>query len=397
MKAVIISDTHLGKYKYGKVDVRTGLDLRTNDILKNIDSSIDFAIENKVDCFFIDGDFYHIKKPAPIFRKLLAARFGRILSSKIKLFLVLGNHDQGKTIGHDLVELFEMGSHIENLYVIDKPQMIEIEDCALCFLPHVNKIEFNLERDSYFEFFINSVKELTESAKSSKKKQKLFFGHFGTDKSVTGNSFDLGFVKDKSERVVPLDSFDKEVWTKVYLGDIHLQQELNSFCRHVGSIARVDFGEESDQKGFYFYDNGKDSFIKLDDRKFKTLEVDLTNNARETMGEFCSKVQDEDLKDSIVRIKITVKSSDRVLISFKALEEYLKENSWNYIGKSITEINDNDLEIEMMNEEDHELNHMDVFEKFMEMTKYKIDEKIYNDVMIEGKKILSEIINTSVK
>jgi len=392
MKLVVISDIHLGKYKYGKINVQTGLDLRTEDVMSNIDQSIDFAIQKNVDCFVIDGDFYHKKRPLSIFRKLLASRINRLLTAKIDTFLLLGNHDQGKTSGHDLTELSEVGDHIENLHTIDTPQIIKVEDTSLYFLPCTNKIDFD-RQEHEVEF---NIKTINDFQKNPHKGKNLFFGHFGTDKSIAGKGFDLGTVVDqdaKYVRVVPLSTFDPNFWTKVYLGDIHKPQELNAFCRHVGSIARVDFGEEYETKGFYYYEDGEDQFIQLKDREFKTLEVDLNNDdPRETMTNFCEKVQDLDLSEAITRLKITIRSKDRSLINFDFLENFLREETWNYIGKGVIEITDKKNEISLdMNDE---LNHVEIFKKYIKLMEDKLDKDVLEDALKEGELILSEVLNS---
>jgi DNA repair exonuclease SbcCD nuclease subunit len=393
MKTVFISDIHLGKYKYGKINAETGLDLRTEDIMSNIDQSIDFAIKKKVNSFIIAGDFYHKKRPLPIFRKLLASKLNRLLTANIETFLLLGNHDQGKTSGHDLTELSEVGDHINNLHVIDEPQNFVIEDTNFCFLPCVNKIDYEIQEHET-EFNIKTINSF--ASQKTKADKNIFIGHFGTDKSIAGKGFDLGMIQDQDSkhiRVVPLSTFDEKFWTRVYLGDIHKPQELNSFSRHIGSIARVDFGEEYETKGFYYYEDGKDEFIKLHDREFKSLEVNLDNDkARETMTEFCENVQDLDLSEAIVRLKITIRQSDRKMINFDFLENFLKEESWNYIGKNLLEITTDKESITL--DTNDELNHIELFKKYIDLISDKIDEDLIEDVQKEGEMILAGVLNS---
>ena len=388
MRFVVISDIHIGRYKYGKLNNKTGLDKRTEDIIKNIDESIDFAISKKVDCFIVTGDFYHKKRPLEIFRKLIASKINRLLKEKISVFLMLGNHDQGKTSGHDLIELSEISDHVENLYIVDTPQSFDIKGAVLSFLPCMNKIDDDVGNE--YDFNIENIRKYNQI----KADYKYFFGHFGTDHSVAGKGFDLGSVIDpdsKRVRVVPLKEFDDGNWTKVYLGDIHKPQELNSFCRHVGSIARVDYGEEFEEKGFYYCEGKEDKFITIGDREFKTFEVDLTKKARDTMGRFCNDVQEFDLSQAVVRLKVRIKASERKLISFDGVEKYLKEETWNYIGKSITEIDDRHDEVTF--EENEELDHTTIFLNYLKSIKDEIDEDIFNEVKKNGEEILSEVLN----
>ena len=122
MKAVILSDIHLGRYKYGKIDVELGYDTRTHDILNNIDQVIEYAAKQNADMIIITGDFYHIKRPDQIFRRLMSQKIEKMLSFDFDVYLMLGNHDQGRTKGHDLVEFVELSSQISNLHVIEKEE-----------------------------------------------------------------------------------------------------------------------------------------------------------------------------------------------------------------------------------------------------------------------------------
>jgi exonuclease SbcD len=372
MEMVLISDIHIGRYKYGKMN-QDGYDTRTLDILENIQQSLDYAFENKIKNVMILGDFYHNKKPPQVFRRLLSIRLGWALEHGIKLYLLMGNHDQGKTHGHDLVEFVELSHQIDNLVVVEKPIAIETEDSILCFMPHVNAFDLNIATQDFYSYVIKSVNELTDEARKSTAKYKYFFGHYATDKSIAGKSFDMG-MDEKCNRVIPISIFDPTVWTRVYLGDIHKPQELNSICRHVGSIARVDFGEEGEKKGFYVVDGKKDKFIEIKDREFKTLSLDLSDKPREQMSEFCESIQDFDLSKSIVRLKIVIKETDKNLISFTGLEDYLRESSWNYIGKNIQEIRESKEEIKIDHNE--ELNYVSMFRSYIEQSKVELKDEV---------------------
>ena len=385
MEMVLISDIHLGRYKYGKM--QGPVDTRTLDILDNIQIAFDYADKHNIKTIAALGDFYHTKRPAQVFRRMLVSKFEWALNKGIKLYLMLGNHDQGKTHGHDLVELVELSKQIENLVVIEKPDVFSTDDSLLCFLPHVNAFDLNIPIEDFHNYVMNKIKELTKIASQSTKKYKFFFAHFGTDKSLAGKGFDMG-SDENSNRVVPLSIFDPLVWTHVYLGDIHKQQEMNSICRHVGSIAKVDFGEEGEKKGFYHVTDDKDEFIEVNDREFKTLFVDLTNNYRESMSTFCESVQEFDLSKSITRLKISINEDDLKLINFSGIEDYLKENSWNYVGKLIHEIRKDQEEIRLS--ENQELNYVTMFRDYVDHLKLS---ELKDEIIKSGETILSDLQN----
>ena len=271
--------------------------------------------------------------------------------------------------------------------VIDQSRVLFVEDSIFCFMPHINIFDFNIEVKDFHEYILTEIRKLTEIARKSEAKYKYFFGHFATDKSIAGQSFDMG-MDEKSNRVLPLDIFDKSVWTRVYLGDIHKQQELNSFCRHIGSIAKVDFGEEGEKKGFYYVQNDEDTFIEINDRDFRTLFLNLVgSNPREVMGQFCEQIQEIDFSETIVRLKIAMKDSDRKNIDFKGLEDFLREVCWNYIGKSFQFVKEDQKEITIQRNE--ELNYMTMFKNYVKQL--GVEDK--EEVLQEGEKILFDALN----
>ena len=396
MKAIILSDIHLGRYKYGKMDLQQGIDTRTQDILNNIDQMIEYAIKNKADIIIITGDLYHIKRPDQVFRRLLTQKIEKMLANKFEVFIILGNHDQGRTKGHDLVELVELSSQILNLHVIEKEEIHYIQkyNALLCFFPYINRIEMDVKKEDFYEYQIEHIKKMQEKASVSNAKNKLFFAHFGTDRSELGNSVDLGQIS--IGKTIPLKIFDEKVWTKVYLGDIHKHQELNDFCRHMGSWCKVDFGEEGEVIGFYHYEDGNDKFVEIEDRPFITIEEDLSKDATKIDVLYQIIKMEPGLKNAITRLKLKIRAIDRKILDIDSLEKLLKEQSWNYVGKTLTEINDENS-VEITVKEMAELNHADVFLKYIENKKSESEEDVYKIIVEEGKKALEQVLNIEEK
>lgn len=336
---VIISDPHLGDYPYGKTDPETGLNTRFLDFLHNLDQSIDFAIKNDVDFFFVVGDIYRNKHPSSKIRKQFAPRIKKLIQNKIGVMLMTGNHDMTTSAdgAHSLSEMEELCELIPGLIVYSSPAVVEIGDTTLFVLPFVNRGEQELMTVSdLLKYQIQMVKEYNKQSHKSKTKHNLFFGHFGTDKSVVGGSFDLDMSSDENENVVTLDSFGDGNWTSVYLGHIHKQQLLNKKVKHVGSLGRVDFAEEDETKGFYFYKDGRDEFVSVDDRKFKTFHIKLDADHAAVISSFLSKLQELDLSQTIVRVKADVKQTYYSVVKIDTIEAYLKEHAWHSRGVDVS-------------------------------------------------------------
>lgn len=348
MKAVIVSDTHIGDYPYGKTDPETGLNTRLLDFLDNFDQTINFAITKKANVFIVVGDIYRVKHPNSKIRKQFAAKLAKIIQAKIRVILMTGNHDMTTSSdgAHAMSEMEELSPLISQLTVISSPTIIDIENTRLYFLPFVNRGEHELlTPEDFLKFQRQKIKEFDEADDSEEAYHSLFFGHFGTDKSEVGNSFDLDMSSDEFENMVQLSDFGKK-WTKVYLGHIHKHQEFNNVIRHIGSIGRVDFSEEDEQKGFYFYEDGYDEFIPIKDREFKTFQLSIKDeNYKEYLNKFYKDIQKIDLSNTIVKVKVSIVQTyySVVIKSFDKIESYLRSNCWHFTSIDINVIAKEDI------------------------------------------------------
>jgi dihydroxyacetone kinase-like predicted kinase len=69
-----------------------------------------------------------------------------------------------------------------------------------------------------------------------------------------------------------------------------------------------------------------------------------------------------------------IKETDKNLISFTGLEDYLRESSWNYIGKNIQEIRESKEEIKIDHNE--ELNYVSMFRSYIEQSKVELKDEV---------------------
>jgi len=339
----IISDPHIGDYPYGRIDPATGLNTRLLDFLNNLDQSITYAIENQSDAFVVVGDVYRVKHPNSKIRKQFASKLKRLIKANIPTILITGNHDMTTTSdgAHAMSEMQELSDVIDGLSIASSPTVLKIGNTQLYLLPFVNRGEQGLlTPQDFLSYQIDCIKEFNKQSKISDAKYKLFFGHFGTDKSVVGNSFDLDMSSNENENKIELALFEEGDWTKVYLGHIHKQQEFNEVVRHVGSLGRVDFSEEKEQKGFYVFNKGTDKFVPVDDRRFVIFTLNLVDDYQDVLEKF----RPTDLQDAIVKLKINVKQTYYSAIRLDVLESYLRDNSWHFSSADINVISDDKID-----------------------------------------------------
>jgi len=116
----------------------------------------------------------------------------------------------------------------------------------------------------------------------------------------------------------------------VALGHIHKHQILRDdppMIVYSGSLQRVDFTEEPDQKGFCLIDLDQEApqgqrltnfeFRKVDARKFLTIDVEIKAGDPDPTDTVINEIKTKDIDDAVVRIRISIPSE---------LETHLRES-----------------------------------------------------------------------
>ena len=130
-----------------------------------------------------------------------------------------------------------------------------------------------------------------------------------------------------NDHVLMVSSLQKQGIDYVALGHIHKHQILRSESPMVvysGSLERVDFSEELDEKGFCIididpaYPPGKRmqnfEFRKVSARKFTTIDVNITQPILNPNSVILEAVSRSDVSESIVRVRIKSPSESVPLI-----------------------------------------------------------------------------------
>jgi exonuclease SbcD len=129
-----------------------------------------------------------------------------------------------------------------------------------------------------------------------------------------------GIMTIGQEHVMLPSTLANPVFNYVALGHIHRHQVLNEKppVVYAGSLERIDFGDESDSKGFYLVKIDPDSdsgqrkvsygFQQVEGRRFITIEVDLLpkdTEPTETVLKAIAK-NEGNVKGAIVRLEINL-------------------------------------------------------------------------------------------
>jgi len=131
--------------------------------------------------------------------------------------------------------------------------------------------------------------------------------------------------------ILPLSALTNPVWDYVALGHIHRHQDLHPGAQppvvYSGSVERIDFGEEREEKGFVWaqVDKGHTTyeFVPVPARRFVTLRLDAQQG--DPLQLLDQALVERDVKDAVVRVILTVLPEHSDLIDERQIRERLRE------------------------------------------------------------------------
>jgi len=230
VKAVLLSDTHLGIKNSGKM----WLEL-TYNLFKEIS---DYCLLNNINKIIHLGDWFNSRYSINVLSIECSYKIIDMLNvNGISLYITKGNHDQyykNQPNPHSLMIFNEF----DNVHIIDKP--IEYDDEIIC--PW------------------NTLPDNTN--------KKILLGHYEINNIVTNAS---GNTLTGSK----LSVSDFKQFDKVYSGHFHTKS-VTSNIKYIGSAFPMDFNDINDSRGYYHYDSGEMiEFIEYTDApKFKQFTSD---------------------------------------------------------------------------------------------------------------------------
>jgi exonuclease SbcD len=402
IKILHTADIHIGVENYGTFNPQTALNTRVEDFLKSFDIIINYAIDNNFDLVIFAGDAFKVQSPNATHQREFAKRINKLSENNIPTILLAGNHDITSRYSEATSMDVYSALKIKNIYVIEKPQFLNIQTknglVQIIAVPYLLKSHFltndknkNKTVEEIEKDLLNGLELIIERyiANSDLNLPLIGVFHLGIDNAILGSEKELMIGKTFT---VPLSVIAKEEFDYVALGHIHKHQVLskNPPVVYPGSIERVDFGEENDDKGFVIIDlkknNVKYEFIKLPARDFLTINIDLTNINEDNINDFIlKKIEEKNVSDKIVRIKYIIDAEKLFLVNERNIREKLKDSFFfkiepfvidnkNKTRSRIPEINEN-----VSNKP------IDALKKYLE--NLQITEDLKKDVMCEAEEL----------
>jgi exonuclease SbcD len=328
------ADLHLGVENYGNIDPTTGLSTRLLDILASLDQFVDYALQNQIDLVLFCGDAYKNREPSQTHQREFAKRISRLSDAGIPVFLLTGNHDLPNTMGRATsTEIFSTLS-VKNVYVSSRPEVMKIQTkhgtIQIASLPWLRRGALLSKEDTHNLNF-EQINEKMQASLSN-----IIAEHVGKLNPalpsvltahvwVATPNLQLGSERMMTigqEHALLLSNVANPAFDYIALGHIHKGQVLNSSppVVYAGSLGKLDFGDEKDEKGFWVIDIEPDEhlgkrnvaceFHPIKERRFLTIDVSLTVQDTSPMSTVLEAIEQKagEIKDAIVRLQLTVPS-----------------------------------------------------------------------------------------
>lgn len=359
MRLLHFSDLHLGVENYGTLNPKTGLSTRVDDFLRSFDEVIDYAIRQQVEAVLFSGDAFKNRDPNPTIQRLFARRIRRLAEAAIPTVLLIGNHDLPSIAARaTAMEIYE-ALEIPCIHVSRWPDYLRIPTRSgvlqVVTLPWISRSTL-MSREEIRELSSDEIqRHMAEKvvAVLDELVQELdpalpavLLAHLSLEGAKLGSEQSIMLGEDL---VLDTGELSVRAFDYVALGHIHKHQRVtaNPPTVYAGSVERVDFGEEHEEKGFVIVDIHEDAagkrvadatFHPVKARPFLTLRITATS------GDPLADVQREierqaaAIPGSIVRVIVSLPAEHEELLRTEDVRRLLQEQGAHYIAKVVRDV-----------------------------------------------------------
>ena len=359
LKILHFADLHLGVESFGRIDPSTGLSSRLLDFLYALDQVVDYALENRVDLVLFCGDAYKTREPSQTQQREFAKRISRLSSSNIPIFLLVGNHDLPNAIGRaTTTEIFDTLA-VKNVYVSNRPDIYHIPTVngtiQIVSLPWPRRGALLSKEDTKNLDFDQIKQRLQQAltrtidinvAKVDPSLPSILAAHVSVANAQIGSE---RLMIIGQEPTLLLSNVAHPAFDYIALGHIHKHQVLANSPPVVysGSLERLDFGEEEDDKGFYLVEiepnraAGKSQvsfeFHPVIGRRFLTISVALEAEDVDPTATVLRAISEQEDKvgEAIVRLNLSMPSQIEGQLRDSDIRNALKEAHYFTIAREI--------------------------------------------------------------
>lgn len=335
MRILHFSDLHIGVENYGRTDPNTGLSTRLGDFLGAFDELIEYALSNSVDLVLLAGDAYKGRDPSQTHQREFAIRLRRLSAAGIPTFLLAGNHDLPAASGRaHAVEIFStlqvpnvhVGARLDNHNVPTPAGPVQIlavpwpSRGAMLARDESRGLSIEQIRQEIERRMTGAIANLAQSLDSDI--PAIMAGHVTVNGATVGTERSMMLGND---HVLNVSAVQHPQLEYVALGHIHKRQVLRPpatdgangagpAVAYSGSLQRVDFSEEADDKGFCIIDldpRGPQGrrltdfrFEGIAARPFVTVDANIPESEANPTDFVVRAIKRRPVAGSIVRLRI---------------------------------------------------------------------------------------------
>ena len=369
MRILHFSDLHIGVENYGRTDPNTGLSTRLTDFLEALDELVEYALANSVDLVLLAGDAYKGRDPTQTHQRELALRLRRLSASGIPTFLLVGNHDLPAAAGRaHAVEIFST-LDVPNVYVgarLDNhPVLTPAGPLQVLAVPWPSRGAM-LAREESRGLGIEQIRQEIErrmTAAIAVRAQALdpdvpaiLAGHVTVNGATVGTERSMMLGND---HVLNVSAVQQPQLEYVALGHIHKHQVLRPpstdgsasigpAVAYSGSLQRVDFSEEADEKGFCIVDINPEApqgrrltdfrFEQIAARPFVTVDANVPDNEGNPTDFVVRAIERRPVDGGIVRLRLRLSGEQSVRVRDADLRTAL--SSAHYVASISRDVTD---------------------------------------------------------
>lgn len=348
IRVLHFADIHIGMENYGKTDPETGLSSRIVDFLRRMDEMVEAAKEQEVDLVIFAGDAFKTRSPNPTYQREFAWRI-QDMAEFAQVVLLVGNHDlPPSSLKASSIEIYDT-LRVKNVWVAHDYEVRRIPtsrgDVLVGAAPYpirsrlIQKLD-DTERtiretdDALEDVLAQTLESLAAEADekdTTGDTPRLLTGHFTVRGAVQGSERSVMLGRDVQ---VSLGLVADNRWDYVALGHIHKHQNLTHNHEdappviYSGSLERVDFGEEGDQKGYCMVELSRKgttwSFVPVNARTMVTLRVDCRDDTNPTRT-VVSEIKKHRLGGAVVRLIVQLTPESDASLNDGALRDALRQ------------------------------------------------------------------------
>ena len=342
VKILHLSDIHIGSgFSHGKVNPETGINTRLEDFINSLSICIDRAINEPVDLVLFGGDAFPDATPPPYVHEAFASQFRRLADANIPAVLLVGNHDQHSQ-GNGGASLSIYRTLVVPGFIVGdtiKTHRIATNngDVQIITLPWLNRSTLltrpeteGLALAEVNEMLVDKLRPVLEAEirRCDRDIPTILLGHLMADRANLGAEKFLAVGKGFT---IPISMLTRPELDYVALGHVHKHQNLNPSndppVVYPGSIERVDFSEEKEDKGYVLLSAqaGKVDweFCTLPARPFLTIEIDVSQK-EDPLEAVLEAIARQEIEDKVVRFIYKLRSEQLDLINISAIDRALQ-------------------------------------------------------------------------